>query len=104
AIKIRSDFVMARELQARLYLLRNDSGKALKEAEELLKIDPNNLQGHLVRSSSLLAIGENDKARDELNAITRVFPQNVEARYQVGYLAWQSKDYKKAEQVFGELY
>ena len=45
-----------------------------------------------------------DKAREELDLITRLFPQNPDARYQVGLLAYQDKDYKKAEQVFGALY
>jgi predicted Zn-dependent protease len=36
--------------------------------------------------------------------ITAAYPDNAEARYQVGYLAWQEKDYKKASQAFGDLY
>jgi tetratricopeptide (TPR) repeat protein len=33
-----------------------------------------------------------------------MFPQNQDARYQVGVLAWQDKDYKRAEQVFESMY
>jgi Flp pilus assembly protein TadD len=85
-------------------MAKGDAAKALKEAEGVLAIDRNNLQAHLMRSNALLNLGDKDKARDELNAITKVFPQNTEARYQVGFLALADKDYKKAEQIYGDLY
>lgn len=104
AIKIRSDFIMARELLARIYLAKGDSGKALKEADGILALDKNNLQAHLTRSSALLGVGDKEKARQELDLITRAYPQNAEARYQVGFLAYQDRDFKKAEQIFGDMY
>ncbi len=104
AIKIRSDFTAGRIMLGRLYLAKGDAAKALKEAEEVLAIDRNNLQAHLMRSNALLTLGDRDKARDELSAITKVYPQNTEARYQVGFLAYQEKDYKKSEQIYGELF
>jgi tetratricopeptide (TPR) repeat protein len=104
AVKIRTDFIAAREILARIYLSKGDSGKALKAADEIIVFDKGNLQAHLTRSSALLALGDHDKARDELDYIGRAYPQNPEAKYQVGYLALEDKDYKKAEQVFGDLY
>jgi tetratricopeptide (TPR) repeat protein len=104
AVKIRPDFIAAREILARIYLAKNDPGKALKSADEIIGIDKGNLQAHLTRSSALLAMNDRDKARDELDFIGKSYPQNPEARYQVGYLALQEKDYKKAEQVFSDLY
>ncbi|HYV63770.1 MAG TPA: tetratricopeptide repeat protein [Bryobacteraceae bacterium] len=104
AIKTRPDFLAARELLARVYLAKPDAAKALQVSEDLLQLDKNNLTGHLTRSAALLALGTMDKAREELDLITRLFPQNPDARYQVGLLAWQDKDYKKAEQVFQALY
>lgn len=104
AIKTRPDFVQARELLARVYLFKQDPAKALQTANDLLQIDKRNLTGHLTRSAALLALKDVDKARDELNLIEQLYPQNSDARYQVGLLAWQDKDYKKAEQTFGTLY
>jgi tetratricopeptide (TPR) repeat protein len=104
AIKARPDFVAARELLARVYLAKPDAAKALQTSDELLQLDKTNLTGHLTRSAALLALGTMDKARQELDLISRLFPQNPDARYQVGLLAWQDKDFKKAEQVFGALY
>jgi tetratricopeptide (TPR) repeat protein len=104
AVKIRSDFIAAREILARIYLSKGDPAKALKASDEIIVFDHGNLQAHLTRSSSLLALGDRDKAREELDFIAKAYPQNPDARYQVGYLALQDRDYKKAEQVFGDLY
>jgi len=104
AIKLRSDFVLAREWLARVYVSKGDPGRALKEADEILSLNRNDLQARLIRSSSLLAVGEKDKARAELEVISKLSPQNPDARYQIGFLAWQDKDYKRAEQIFGDLF
>jgi tetratricopeptide (TPR) repeat protein len=104
AVKIRTDFIAAREILARIYLTKGDPAKALKASDEIIVFDKGNLQAHLTRSSSLLALGDRDKAREELDFIAKAYPQNPDARYQVGYLALQDKDFKKAEQVFGDLY
>jgi tetratricopeptide (TPR) repeat protein len=104
AIKLRKDFVLAHSMLARIYMAKGDPGRGLKEAEEVIGLDRNNLQAHLTRSGALLELGDKDKARAELNAITKAYPQNPEARYQVGFLAFEEKDYKKAEQIYGEMY
>jgi tetratricopeptide (TPR) repeat protein len=104
AIKIRPDFVVARDLLARIYLQKGDSAKALKEADEAITLNPNDLQARLVRSTALLGLGERAKAQAELDAVLRLSPDNPDARYQVGYLAWQDRDFKRAEQIFQELY
>jgi tetratricopeptide (TPR) repeat protein len=104
AIRLRPDFVAARELLARVQISRGDSGGALQTANDLIAIDPKNLQAHLVRSSSLLGLGQRDQAKEELNFITKNYPQNLDARFQVGYLAWQQKDYPQAEKIFTDLH
>ena len=104
AIKLRPDMINARELVARVYLAKGDA-KAQKAAEDTIKLDPHNLPAHLVRASSLLnTAGDKDKAKEELAYITKVFPQNPEARYMVGALALQQKDYAKAAETFGALH
>ncbi len=49
-------------------------------------------------------MGQRDQARKELEFILKTFPDNVEGRYQVGYLDYLDKDYKAAEEVFSKLY
>jgi tetratricopeptide (TPR) repeat protein len=104
AIKLRPDFIAGREMLARIYLFKQDPAKALQAADDLLQISKNNLTGHLTRSAALLALGTNDKARQELDQIAKLFPNDANARYQIGLLAFQDKDYKKAGEVFGALY
>ncbi len=104
AIKLRPDMINARELLGRIYLAKGDA-RALKTAEDTIRLQPGNLQAHLVRASSLLTTsGDKDKAKAELDFITKTFPQNPEARYMIGALALQQKDYPKAEQTFGALH
>lgn len=104
AVKLRPDFIMARQLLTRIYAIKGDYGNALKASEEILAIDRNNLQAHLMRSSALLRMGDRDKAREELNYITKAYPENPEARWQVGLIDFQEKNYKEAEQIFSDLY
>lgn len=103
AIKLRPDFMRARDLLATLYMNKGDSPNALKAAEDILSRNNADIQGHLVRSGALLAQGERDQAHKELDYIVKTFPQNIEARYQVGYLAYLDKDYKGAATVFDKL-
>ena len=76
----------------------------MKEADEVIALNKNDLPARLVRSSALLGIGDKDKARKELDTVLAMAPGNPDARYQVGFLAWQDKDFKRAGQVFGDLY
>ena len=103
ALKLRPDFLGARELLAKIYLSRSDGGKALQEADAMLKQDPNSLAGHLARSSALLLLNDTEKARQELEFTVANYPQNVDARYQMGFLSYQTKDYAKASQMFTQL-
>lgn len=104
AVKLRPDFIAARQTLTRIYLLKGDFGNALKGAEEMISLDRNNVAAHLMRSSALLALGDKDKAHLELDMITRNYPNNPDARWQVAFLAYQEKDYKQAEQIFDDLY
>jgi Flp pilus assembly protein TadD len=104
AVKLRPDFIVAREMLGRIYLRKGDFAKALDSADGIIRLDSKNLTAHLMRSSALLGLGDKDKAREELAFITKTYPQNPDARWQVGYMAYQGKDFKQAEQIFGELY
>jgi len=103
AIQLRPDYIKARELLAEIYLGTGDNPKALKSAEDVIERDRGDLKAHLVRSAALLGSGEREQARKELEFIVKTYPQNVEARYQVGYLDFLDKDYKAAGEVFGKL-
>jgi len=57
----------------------------------------------LIRSGALLALRDQDKAQQELEFLSKTYPQNQDAKFQVGYLALENKEYKKAEAIFLEL-
>ncbi|MEO8026592.1 MAG: tetratricopeptide repeat protein, partial [Bryobacteraceae bacterium] len=104
AVRLRSDFVGAKELLARIYLLRRDPGKALKEADDILKLDKTVLSARLIRSSALLALGEREKARQELDEVLKNSPQSTEAKFQLGYLSFSERKYKESEDIFRALH
>jgi tetratricopeptide (TPR) repeat protein len=103
AVKQRPDFVVARDMLSRVYLVKKDYAKALKEAEETIALDRNDVQARLTRSTALMAIGDGQKAREEIDTILQAAPNHPDARYQSGFLAWQQKDYKRAEEAFSEM-
>jgi len=104
AVRLRADFIGAKELLAKIYLLKNEPAKSLKLAEETIKLDKNNLAAKLMRSSSLLALGERDKARQELDDILKNSPQSTEARFQLGYISFAERKYKESEDIFRQLH
>lgn len=104
ALKRRPDYVRARVLLATLYEARGESPKALQAADEIIAQNNNDIQGHLIRARALLDTHNQDQARKELDYIVKTFPQNVEARYEVGHLDFVEEDYKSSAEVFGKLY
>jgi tetratricopeptide (TPR) repeat protein len=93
----------ARVLLAQLMSAKGDNSKALALADEALKIDPNNYYAHLVRSSSLLAVGKREDAKAELQNILKTVPTSADAQYQLGYLTYQEQNFKDAEAIFRSL-
>ena len=71
--------------------------RALKEADEIIALNPNDLQAHLVRSSALIGIGEREKAHEELDDHQQARARKSGcALIRSAIMAWQSKDYKQA--------
>ncbi len=93
----------ARVLLAQLMSAKGDNSKALALADEALKIDPNSYYAHLVRSSSLVALGKRDDAKAELQNILKTVPTSADAQYQLGYLTYQEQNFKDAEAIFRSL-
>lgn len=102
-MKIRPDFLPGKQLWAQCASQKGDSNRALQLSEEVLQVDPRNLQMRLIRSSSLLALGEKEKAKDELKRIVADAPNSADARFQLAYLAFTEERFKDAEAGFEEL-
>jgi tetratricopeptide (TPR) repeat protein len=103
AMRIRPDFNSAKVLLGVLLLRKGQNGKAEQYSEEVLAQEPRNLQAHLLRAESLMALGENDKARQDLQYILKVAPNSEDAKYQLGAISYQQKNYKDATKIFEEM-
>ncbi len=47
----------------------------MKEAEETIALNKSDVQARLTRSSALMAIGDGQKAREEIDTILQVAPE-----------------------------
>ena len=103
-LKIRPQYVPAKMALAQLELNRGESAKAVQTADEIIGLDNNNLSALLIRSMGLMNMGERDKARDQLTAITKAFPRSNDARYQLGLLNLSEKRFKDAASDFDALH
>jgi tetratricopeptide (TPR) repeat protein len=103
AIRLRPDFVPPKILMAQILSSKGDHAHALQMADEIIRLDPNNLAAHLLRSSALIGIGEKDKAKVELDQILKVAPNSTDAKFQLGLINYNEKNYKQADAIFRQM-
>jgi tetratricopeptide (TPR) repeat protein len=100
AIRLRPDLNAPKLMLAQLLIQKREYGRALQISDDVLRVDGNSLPGHLVRSSSLLGMGEKDKAKAELDLILKAAPNSSDAKFQLGILNYQEKNFKEADSIF----
>ena len=88
---------------AQLELIRGDNQKAVQHAEDVLAKEPGNQVARLVRTNGWMNMGELDKCRSELIAMSKVFPKSSDVRYQMALLDLRQENYKEAEAGFEAL-
>jgi tetratricopeptide (TPR) repeat protein len=103
ALKFEPRYSVARVALAELYMKMNDHAKAVQTADEVLKTDQTNPGAHLVRATSLLGMGENTKAREELTLLLKMYPKLNDARFTMGQLNLVERRFKEAEDDFSML-
>ncbi|MGA2598986.1 MAG: tetratricopeptide repeat protein [Bryobacteraceae bacterium] len=103
SIKINDRHIPSKMALAELLLSRGESPKAVQEADDVLKQQPNSLPAALVRTQGLMNMGELDRSRQALNAILQTNPKSNDARYQLAVLDFTEKRYKEAESGFDTL-
>jgi tetratricopeptide (TPR) repeat protein len=104
ALKLRPDFFPARNALAQLSLQKQDWTAALQYSQEVLAQDPKNMFGLLVRSHALMATNDFAQAKTLLQQTIKDYPQSRDAQYQLGFVAFQEKNYKAAEENFRSIY
>src|SRR5260221_6358209 len=83
ALKSDPGYVPARLALAESYWMRNESAKAVQTADEVIAMDQTNLTARLIRSSGLMNMRENLKAREELTLASKMYPKSNDVRFQL---------------------
>jgi tetratricopeptide (TPR) repeat protein len=100
ALKIEPRYEPARLALGQLELARGENPQAVQTAEEVLTTDPASLPARLIRTTGLMNMRENQKAREELTAVLKMYPKSNDARFQLGELDYLERRYKDAEGDF----
>jgi putative PEP-CTERM system TPR-repeat lipoprotein len=95
----------AEALLAKSQILRTkgDLNGALAVLDELVTDQPSVLQARLDRASLEIALLKTDTAKDDITAVLKAMPGNVQAIYLQAVLAAQAKDYKAADLLLDKI-
>jgi tetratricopeptide (TPR) repeat protein len=104
AIELRPDYIPARLAQTQIALLKGENDAALRDADEILRISPNSIQGKVMKAAALQRLQRFDDARALLTAILEKQPKQVETLLELGVLDLNQKKTKEAEEVFHRAY
>jgi Flp pilus assembly protein TadD len=109
ALKIDPHHAPAKLAWAELALRRGEPARAIQVADEVLRQDPANPAGRLIRAASFLKMAEPEKARGELTALLALYPTSSasaafnDARDQLAELDLRERRYQQAEEGFRAL-
>ncbi|MCS7043941.1 MAG: tetratricopeptide repeat protein [Bryobacteraceae bacterium] len=97
AVKI-SRYLTAAHLGLGLVALaKGDHGKAVSEADEILSYDPTSLSARVLRINGLLAGGNTNQARIDINTYLKDTPDNADLRYLLAMTNFMDRRYQEAE-------
>ena len=88
---------------ASMELAQGKPQAALKVAEEIMAVAPDNPEAQLLNANCLIRVGRIPEARAILNRVNTSSPQNLAVRYQLGVLAIAERKFKQAEDIFHQL-
>jgi tetratricopeptide (TPR) repeat protein len=100
ALKIEPRYIPARMALGELQLARGENPQAVQSAEEVINQDQTNMTARLIRATGLLRMRENLRAREELNAVLKMYPKSNEARFRLGELDYLERRFSDAEGDF----
>lgn len=84
-------------------MAKGEPGKAVSEADEILAYDPSNLAARILRINGLMASGNNNQARIDVNTYLKDTPDNPDLKYQLAIVNFVDRRYQEAEQQFRAL-
>ncbi len=87
------------QIQAKLANITQHPEDALKIYEQLIAIQPNNINYYLERAATLAMLSKNELAMADLNLVLERSPIQPQANYIKAQLLLQAKDYKGAQEA-----
>lgn len=102
ALKHNAKSLEARYALAELGITQRHPEETLQQADEILKVRPDDPTARLLRAQGLARTGNVATARAELTRI-KDFQHNPQAQVELGLLALSERKYPEAEQIFSKL-
>lgn len=99
-VDLRSDYLPARFALTQVDIMRSDYDAAVHQADEILKLSPTSVQGHVMKAAALQRLNKYDEARTLLEEVLAKVPNQVEALLEVGILDLNQKKTKDAIEHF----
>jgi tetratricopeptide (TPR) repeat protein len=102
ALNKNGNYLQARYALAEIGLIQKRPEETLQQANEILKVRPDDPRARLLRAQALARTGNAATARIELTRI-KDFQHNPQAQIELGLLALSENKFQEAVQVFGKL-
>lgn len=103
ALKLRPDFQIAKIALSQIYLQKQEFGKALEYANQVLAFDPNEVRGRLLRATALYGSKDLSGARKDLDAILERFPNLNDALYMKARIQLDLSEKDAAQATFEKM-
>jgi tetratricopeptide (TPR) repeat protein len=100
---LRPDFAIARIALAQVHLVRHADESAVQIADDVLRIEPGNLEARLIRATALKNLHLTREARQDLLTTLEMHSESNAARFQLATLDFSDKRYDDAEAGFTAL-
>ena len=97
-------FVPAKIALAGLNMSLRQPGDALREAEEVLAVEPRDPRPRILQAAANTALGNLGAASDELEALAGDYPQSEDVQLQLAVLDISEQKFHDAEQIFNKLH
>jgi tetratricopeptide (TPR) repeat protein len=104
AISLRGDMVLPRLGLAELQVMHSEYQAALDSVQEILKIDPGNVNARLIESRALLGQKKYGESDSLLADVMKTNPSSPDVYYQAGVSALTHGNVKEAEASFMRAY
>lgn len=103
AIRLSNRFVAAYLGSGQVALAKRDFGRAIQDADAVLKLDGRNAAARLIKTNALVNSGNLRQARTDLGVYLKESANSPELEFQLGFTDFLEGKYKEAEVRFRSL-